>query len=261
MSRLIRDLYPPFILLLLLGLSAEVGLDLAGVPAYLCPRPSEVIRTALQHGDALSVALGRTGMAALTGLLGSALGGGLLALVLSLNAWVRKAVYPLMVFFQTVPIVAIAPMMVIWVGYGRPAVILSALIVSLSPIVANSLQGLLSADPALVDLFRMKRASPLSILLKLRIPSAIPQFLTGLRIAAGLSVIGAIVGEFVADTFDGGGGVGTLIEAAIKEQETPLVFAALMGSTLLGLAFFLSVGGLSHLALRHLHISETRSSS
>jgi len=260
MSRFIRDLYPPLVLLLLLGLTAEVGLNLAGVPAYLCPRPSEVLRTGWQHRDALSLALGRTGMAALTGLLGSALGGGLLALVLSLNAWIRKAVYPLMVFFQTVPIVAIAPMMVIWVGYGRPAVILSALIVSLSPIVANSLQGLLSADPALVDLFRMKRASSLSLLVNLRIPSAIPQFLTGLRIAAGLSVIGAIVGEFVADTFDGGGGVGTLIEAAIKGQDTPLVFAALMGSTLLGLAFFLSVGALSHLALRHLHIAETRSS-
>lgn len=261
MNRLLREIYPPLTLLFLIGLSAEAGLDLAGVPAYLCPRPSEVLRTAWQHRESLAVALGRTGMAALTGLLGSALGGGLLALALSLNAWVRKAVYPLMVFFQTVPIVAIAPMMVIWVGYGRPAVILSALIVSLSPIVANSLQGLLSADPALVDLFRMKRASSLKILLKLRMPSAIPQFLTGLRIAAGLSVIGAIVGEFVADTFDGGGGIGTLIEAAIKGQETPLVFAALIGSTLLGLAFFLSVGGLSFLALRHLHIAETRTST
>lgn len=259
MTRLFRDLYPPFILLLLLGLSAEGGLDLAGVPAYLCPRPSEVLRAAVLHQDLLGEALGRTGLAALIGLLGSAVGGGMLALALSLNAWVRKAVYPLMVFFQTVPIVAIAPMMVIWVGYGRPAVILSALIVSLSPIVANSLQGLLSAEPALVDLFRMKQASGLKILLKLRIPSAIPQFLTGLRIAAGLSVIGAIVGEFVADTFDGGGGIGTLIESALKEQESPLVFAALMGSTLLGLTFFLAVGGLSHLALRHLHIAETRS--
>ncbi len=259
MRRIIGDLYPPLALLVLLGALAETGLDLAGVPAYLCPRPSEVLKTAWQHQNALGLALGRTGGAALAGLLASALGGGLLALVLSLNAWVRKAVYPLMVFFQTVPIVAIAPMMVIWVGYGRPAVMLSALIVSLSPIIANSLQGLLSADPALVDLFRMKRASNLRILLKLRIPSAIPQFLTGLRIAAGLSVIGAIVGEFVADTFDGGGGVGTLIQSAIKEQETDLVFAALTGSTLLGLIFFVSIGGISHLALRYLHIAETRS--
>ena len=259
MRRSVHDLYPPLILLLMLGVSAEFGLELGGIPTYLCPRPSQVLKTAWLHQDSLRMALGRTGSAALTGLLGSAIGGGLLALGLSLNAWVRKAIYPLMVFFQTVPIVAIAPMMVIWVGYGRPAVILSALIVSLSPIVANSLQGLLSADPALIDLFRMKRASNLKILVKLRIPSAVPQFLTGLRIAAGLSVIGAIVGEFVADTFNGGGGIGTLIESAIKEQETPLVFAALMGSTLLGLTFFLAVGGLSQLALRHLHIAETRS--
>lgn len=259
MTRTLRVLYPPLTLLIILGILAELSLDLAGVPGYLCPRPSEVLSTGWQHRSALEESLFRTGFAALAGLLGSAFGGGLIALALSLNSWVRKAVYPLMVFFQTVPIVAIAPMMVIWVGYGRPAVTLSALIVSVSPIVANGLQGLLSADPALVDLFRMKRASNLKILLMLRIPSAIPQFLTGLRIAAGLSVIGAIVGEFVADTFDGGGGIGTLIEAALKEQETPLVFAALFGSTLLGLTFFLAVGGLSHLALAHLHIAETRS--
>lgn len=259
MSRSPRDLLPPLILLLLVGLSLEFGLDLAEVPAYLCPRPSEVLKTAWRDQASLRMALGRTGSAALLGLMASAIGGGLLALLLSLNVWIRRAVYPLMVFFQTVPIVAIAPMMVIWVGYGRPAVILSAFIVSLSPIVANSLQGLLSADPALIDLFRMKRASSLKILLKLRIPSAVPQFLTGLRISAGLSVIGAIVGEFVADTFDGGGGIGTLIESALKEQDTPLVFAALMGSTLLGLTFFLAVGGLSQLALRYLHIAETRS--
>lgn len=259
MSRPHHDFLPPLILLVLLGVSAEIGLTLTEVPAYLCPRPSEILKTAWVNRDSLVMALERTGAAALTGLLGSAIGGGILALALSLNAWVRKAVYPLMVFFQTVPIVAIAPMMVIWVGYGRPAVILSAFIVSLSPVVANSLQGLLSADPALIDLFRMKRASSFKILLKLRIPSAVPQFLTGLRIAAGLSVIGAIVGEFVADTFDGGGGIGTLIESALKEQETPLVFSALMGSTLLGLSFFLAVGGLSQLALHHLHIAETRS--
>jgi NitT/TauT family transport system permease protein len=261
MQRIYRDLTPPLLLILGLSLLADVALDVAKVPAYLCPRPLDVLRSAMDHGRDLIVALSRTGWAALIGLLGSALGGGLIALGLSLNAWIRRAVYPLMVFFQTVPIVAIAPMMVIWVGYGRPAVTLSAFIVSLSPIVANTLQGLLSADPSLLDLFRMKKASPWITLIELRLPSAIPQYLTGLRIAAGLSVIGAIVGEFVADTFDGGGGIGTLIEGAIKEQETALVFAALLGSTLLGLIFFMSVGGISHLALRYLHIAETRSPS
>lgn len=261
MKDLCRELLPPIALLISLSILAEIGLDLAGVPAYLCPKPSIVLRALIENDSSLTIALSRTGLAALAGLVGSALFGGLLALLLSLNGWIRKAVYPLMVFFQTVPIVAIAPMMVIWVGYGRPAVMLSALIVSLSPIVANTLQGLLSADPALIDLFQMKRASALDTLLKLRLPSAIPQFLTGLRIAAGLSVIGAIVGEFVADTFDGGGGIGSVIQAAIKEQETDLVFAALLGSTLLGLLFFLAVGGISHLALRHLHIAETRSAN
>jgi NitT/TauT family transport system permease protein len=256
-----REIWPPLTLILILAVSGEFILDALGVPAYLCPRPGDVIESAWDQGAMLVTALARTGLAALLGLLGSAIGGGLIALALSLNGWIRRAVYPLMVFFQTVPIVAIAPMMVIWVGYGRPAVTLSAFIVSLSPIIANTLQGLLSADPALLDLFRLKKASPGMTLFKLRLPSAIPQYLTGLRIAAGLSVIGAIVGEFVADTFDGGGGIGTLIQGAIKEQDTALVFAALLGSTLLGLLFFLCVGGISRLALRHLHIAETRSSN
>lgn len=261
MNSLTKTLIPPLILLIILSLIAEAGLAISGTPGYLCPRPSAILLSLWEHRANLAAALGRTGLAAMIGLAGSAVLGGLLALMLSLNGWVRKAVYPLMVFFQTVPIVAIAPMMVIWVGYGRPAVMLSALIVSFSPIVANTLQGLLSADPALIDLFRMKKATPLATLLKLRLPSAIPQFLTGLRIAAGLSVIGAIVGEFVADTFDGGGGIGSVIQAAIKEQETDLVFSAILGSTLLGLAFFLAVGGLSVLTLRHLHIAETRSAN
>ena len=253
---MLKPLLPPLILILLIALLTEALVRLLAIPPYLLPGPIKIAEALIAHGAEITRALSKTAFAAGLGLVASLVFGGLIALCLSLNDWVRRAFYPLMVFFQTVPIIAIAPMMVIWVGYGLPSVILSAFIVSISPIIANALEGLLATDPALLDLFRLKRASTLTILFKLRIPGAIPAYLTGLRIAAGLAVIGAIVGEFVADTFEGGGGIGTLIVTAIKEQETPLVFAAILGSTALGLMFFLGVGLLRHFTLKWAHLTE-----
>src|SRR5215475_6192609 len=115
----------------------------------------------------------------------------------------QRAFYPYAVFFQTVPIIAIAPLLVIWVGWDR-TVVASAFIVSIFPVIANTLTGLLSTDPALRDLFRVHGASPAETLFKLRFPAALPQILTGLRIGAGLAVIGAIVGEFITGAGIGG---------------------------------------------------------
>lgn len=261
MSSLKSQVLPPLILIASLALIAEGLIRLFAIPPYLFPGPLEVLGALYLHPREIFSALTRTALASMLGLMGSALIGAVFALLLSLNDWLRRAFYPLMVFFQTVPIIAIAPLMVIWVGYGLPSVTLSAFLVSVSPIIANALQGLLSVDSALLDLFRLHRASRFTTLLKLRIPSAVPSYLTGLRIAAGLAVIGAIVGEFVADTYEGGGGIGTLILIALKEQETALVFAAIFGSTLLGLLFFSMVGLLSHLALKWLHLDQTRPSA
>ncbi len=241
---------------MLLTASLEVLLATTQVPAYLLPPPSAVWNALLDHGPELTRATLQTSIAATSGLLASAVIGGLSAILLSAHPWIRRAFYPYAVFFQTVPIVAIAPMLVIWFGYGLKAIIASAFIVSIFPIIANTLSGLLSADPALRDLFRIYRASSLTTLLKLRIPGAIPHFLTGLRIASGLAVIGAIVGEFVADTFQDGGGIGTAVEIAIKEQKTDKVFAAVLMASLLGLVFFSVVNGLSRWAMRHWRIAE-----
>jgi NitT/TauT family transport system permease protein len=151
-----------------------------------------------------------------------------------------------------VPIVAIAPLLVIWFGYGSRAVVAAAAVVSVFPVIANTLAGLLSVDPALADLFRLHGASRFATLWKLRLPWALPYLLTGLRIAAGLAVIGAIVGEFV-----GGGGLGVVVLGAMRQQRTDLVFAAIGYASLLGLALFGAVGLASRLALRHWHASET----
>jgi len=188
-------------------------------------------------------------------LIGLALSGsfGVAAAVgLAASPWIQRAFYPYAIFFQIVPIVAIAPLLVIWFGYGPRAVVAAAFVVSIFPVIANTLAGLLSVDPALSDLFRLYGASALATLWKLRLPWALPYVFTGLRIAAGLAVIGAIVGEFV-----GGGGLGILVTSAMRQQRTDLVFAAVGYASLLGLALFAAVGFASRLALRHWHASET----
>lgn len=249
---------PPLLSLLGIALALEIGLRLSGTPAYLLPRPSAVIVALLASSAELGRATLQTALTASAGLLASALLGGLAAIALCSHPWIRRAFYPYAVFFQTVPIVAIAPMLVVWFGYGPRAVIASAFIVSVFPVIANTLSGLLSSDPALRDLFRIYHAGRLAALVKLQIPGALPQFLTGLRIASGLAVIGAIVGEFVADSWENGGGIGTAVEIAIKEQKTDKVFAAVLMASLLGLAFFALVSLFSRLAMRRWRLAETR---
>jgi NitT/TauT family transport system permease protein len=139
-----------------------------------------------------------------------------------------------------VPIIAIAPLLVIWFGFGQPTVKASAFIVSLFPILANTLTGLQQTDPQLKELFQLYRPSPLQMILKLQIPSAIPYILTGLRIAVGLSVIGAIVGEFIA-----GGGLGSLIDSARTQQRVDLVFSGVLMSSALALAMIIVIDTIS----------------
>jgi NitT/TauT family transport system permease protein len=164
---------------------------------------------------------------------------------------VQRTFYPYAVLFQTVPIIAIAPMLVIWIGFGMPTVITSAFIVSVFPVIANTINGLLSTDPPLRDLFRLYGASPAATMLKLRLPFALPAILTGLRVAAGLSVIGAIVGEFIT-----GGGLGGIIDASRTQQRIDKVFAVLVLASLLGIALFGVVNVISRLTLRNWHASE-----
>jgi NitT/TauT family transport system permease protein len=191
-----------------------------------------------------------TSASAVLGLMLSFTIGTLLAVLLSVSVFLRRAIYPYAIFFQTVPIIAIAPLLVIWFGFGQPTVIASAFIVSIFPVIASTLLGLQSTDPAFDDLFRLYSASRLDHLLKLRIPFALPHVFSGLRIASGLAVIGAIVGEFI-----GGGGLGAVVDAARTQQRVDKVFAAVLISSALGLLLVALVNFLSWLALRRWHAS------
>ena len=241
---------PPIVAFVGGALMLEMAVRWSGVPSYLLPRPSAVLQTLVADESELLAALWTTTREALIGFALSAVVGVLIAVLLSSARWVQRAFYPYAVFFQTVPIIAIAPLLVIWFRFDM-AVIVCAFIVSLFPMIANTLGGLLSTDPPLRDLFRLYGAGRLSTMWKLRLPSAVPNILTGLRIASGLAVIGAIVGEFIA-----GGGLGSVVDEARTQQRTDKVFAAVLLASLLGLGLFGLVNLMSWLALRRWHASE-----
>ena len=246
-----KRILPPLIPFIAITAAIEIAVRSGWVRGFLVPAPSAVFLAIWQNRAELAEATLTTSASALIGFVLSTLVGIAVAVALSSSRWIQQAFYPYAVFFQTVPIIAIAPLLVIWFGYGMQTVIASAFIVSIFPVIANTLTGILSTDPALRDLFRLYGASPIVTLFKLRFPAALPQILTGLRIASGLAVIGAIVGEFI-----GGGGLGSVVDVARTQQRIDKVFAAVLLASVLGLALFGLINLISALTLRRWHASE-----
>jgi len=246
-----KRILPPLVPFIVVTLALEWMVRSGALPPYLVPAPTAILRALIDSRDELAGALAKTSAAAVIGFALSTLTGVAVAVLLSSSRAVQRAFYPYAVFFQTVPIIAIAPLLVIWFGYGMKTVIASSFIVSIFPVIANTLTGLLSTDPALRDLFRLYGASATVTLVKLRFPAALPQILTGLRVASGLAVIGAIVGEFI-----GGQGLGSVVDVARTQQRVDKVFAAVLLASVLGLGLFALINLISVLTLRRWHASE-----
>jgi len=251
-----RNVLPPLVVFIVAAVVIEIIVRSAHISSYVLPAPSAVFAAIAQRHEDLIGSLISTSEAAILGFLLSVCVGVLIALLLSTSRLVQRALYPYTVFFQTVPIVAIAPLLVIWFDFGLKSVAMAAFIASVFPVIANTLAGLLSTDPALRDMFRLYGASRTATLLKLKLPSALPNIVTGLRIAAGLSVIGAIVGEFVAGIIDRKAGLGILVMVAKRTGNTDLIFAAVLVASLLGLAMLWAINGIGWMMLRRWHASE-----
>ncbi|MBV8781600.1 MAG: ABC transporter permease [Phycisphaerae bacterium] len=249
-------LAPPIIVFIVALIALELIVQLGNIAPYILPPPSGVAITLVRRHADLLASLFATAEAALIGFTASAIIGITIAMALAASIWIRRAFFPYTVFFQTVPIIAIAPLLVIWFDFGLTAVSASAFIASVFPVIANALAGFLSVDPNLRDLFRLYGAGRFSTLVKLTLPSALPQIITGLRVASGLAVIGAIVGEFVAGAITTGGGLGVTVMVAKKLGRTDVIFAAVLLASLLGLAMFGAVQHLGYLLLRRWHASE-----
>jgi NitT/TauT family transport system permease protein len=241
-----------FILIVLVWQGAVM---LFNIPQWEVPSPLRVAQVASRRADVLVSATLTTAKSSLIGFAASFVVGIAAGMILASSRWIERAVYPFTIVLQTVPLVAVAPLLVLWFGPGLPSVAVSAFIVSLFPVIANTFAGMRSVDPALRNLFRLYGASPLATLLKLRLPHALPDIFTGLRIASGLAVIGAIVGEVVAGLADQRAGLGILVLSANRNLQTALVFAAVLLATLLGLILFLSVQWIGWMLLRRWHAS------
>ena len=230
-----------------------------GIPPYIVPSPFAVAQTLVAEWPILGSALISTLEVTLSALFIAVVAGVAVAFLFVQSRWIERALFPYAVLLQVTPIVAIAPLLIIWAGDTHTALVLCAAIVAIFPMISSTTLGLRSVDPGLADLFRMNRATRLQVLLRLRVPSALPQFFGGLRISSGLALIGAVVAEFVAGSGGTGAGLAYQILLAGLQLNVPRLFASLLLIALAGVALFVAVVALSRLALGAWHESEVLS--
>ena len=231
-----RAIVEPAIVFLLLALLWEKAVAVFGIKRYLLPPLSEVLSTLWQARTMILTEAWITTREILLGYVWAVLAG--LLLGLGIFAWptMRRTLYPLIVLFQGLPKVALAPVLVIWFGYGLASKVLMAFLFAFFPVVVGTLGGLAGTPEHLIEHFRAIRASPTTTFVRLRIPAALPSILDGCKTAMPLAVIGAIVGEFVASER----GLGHLILEANANAKSELLFAALIAiSILAGLLYVL----------------------
>ena len=233
----------------------EAVVRLRDIPPYILPAPSAVALSLWNDGPSLLGSLLVTLRITLAALAAAALIGGAIALLFSRSRILELSLFPYAVILQVTPIVAIAPLIIIWVQQPFLALLVCAWIVAFFPIVSNTTVGLNSADRNLLALFRLYGASPGQTLLYLRLPTALPYFLAGLRISGGLALIGAVVAEFVAGTGGAETGLAFRILEAGYRLAIPRLFAALFLLSLTGIVIYLLLDWLSRRVLRHWHES------
>jgi putative hydroxymethylpyrimidine transport system permease protein len=217
---------------LLLGWEALVWAS--GVPSYILPPPSRVLAVLVERSDLLLGEAVWTATEMIVGLLlGLALGAAL-AIIFAASAGWRRWALPLVIVSQAIPVIAIAPLLVLWLGYGMASKVAMAALVIFFPVVSALYDGLRRTNEGWLDLARTMDASPHAILLQIRLPAALPAFASGARIAAAVAPIGAVIGEWVGAS----AGLGYLMTVSLARGQTALAFAALVVLCLLGLALY-----------------------
>lgn len=250
-----RYVLPPIAAAVLGVILWQLVIVVYGLPSYLLPGPVDVLNAVVTGAVPMLPSAFVTFQEALLGFVLAAVSGFLAALVMARWAVAERGLYPYLVLLQTIPIVAVAPLFVVWFGSGMTTNVFVAAMIAVFPVAANTLQGLKSTDRNLVQLYRMAGAPPRVQLFSLRVPAALPQILTGLRIASGSSVIGAIVGEFVAGIGGGQGGLGYVITLNATQLRTPELFVAVLLASVVSLVLFGAVATIESLLLKRWHES------
>jgi NitT/TauT family transport system permease protein len=237
----------------------EVLVRVMQIPPYLLPGPFLVLQTLIIDWHELFPSLLITLQITWVAFLAAVVSGLLIAILFTQSKWIERSFFPYAVILQTTPIVAIAPLIIIWLKNNTfAALVVCAWLVALFPIISNTTLGLNSVDHNLSNVFQLYKASRWQTLLYLRLPSALPYFLGGLRISGGLALIGAVVAEFVAGTGGARSGIAYQILMASYNLQIPRMFAALLMTTSLGIIIFIVLTMLSDFLLRNWHESAVR---
>lgn len=257
LARLQQTALPLLMTCILLGIW-QAWTMINEVPAYLVPSPWLIAQTLVKDWPLLSSALLVTLKIAVLAFCCASVIGVLVAFAMVQSRWIEAALLPYAVLLQVTPIVAIAPLIIIWVKDPTASLVVCATLVALFPIISNTTIGLRSVNPGLAAYFKLNRATRLQTLLRLQVPSALPYFFAGLRISGGLSLIGAVVAEFVAGTGGTGTGLAYQILQSGYQLDIPRMFAALVLISLTGVAVFTALAALSRWVLGGWHESEMR---
>ncbi|MCA3245246.1 MAG: ABC transporter permease [Azospirillum sp.] len=254
--------WPKLLMPLAVGLVAlaawEAVVRYNEIPHYILPGPLLVAKTMWTDWGTLSGSLWITLSISMAALCVAVVAGVSLAVLFAQSKWVELSFFPYAVILQVTPIVAIAPLIIIWVDDVRLALLICAWIVAFFPILSNTTLGLNSADHNLLNLFQLYKATRFQTLRYLRLPAATPYFLAGLKISGGLSLIGAVVAEFVAGTGGSQSGLAYRILESGYQLRIPRMFAALFMISISGIVIFLCLSYLSHLVLRRWHESAVK---
>jgi NitT/TauT family transport system permease protein len=217
---------------------------------FLLPPPHQIITEGFGDADTrteLLEALGRTTQVALTGLAAAIVIGAIWGILMAMAKWAESALFPYAVLLQCIPILALVPLIGFWFGFGFFARVLVCILIALFPMISNTLFGLQSVERGQLELFRLQRASRWTVLRKLQFPAALPAIFAGMRISAGLAVVGAIVGDFFFR--QGNPGIGILLSNYASRLQGPALFAAILVAAFLGFAIFWIFGRLRTLAV------------
>ncbi|MFD6517681.1 ABC transporter permease [Rhodococcus sp. NPDC060176] len=246
----------PILLAVLVITVWQVVCTARDIPEFLFPAPSTVLGAAREHAGLITSAFVVTGTEAAIAFGASATVGIVGAFILSSNRVIELSAYPYAILLQTIPSIATAPLIIIWFGVNQTSVVIIATIMAFIPVLSNTLIGLRSADRRMVELFTLFNASKRQTLLRLCIPASLPYIVSGLRVSSTMSVIGAIVAEYISGIGSGRAGLGFLITKSASRFETPLLFAAGLACAALGIIFFQLVQLTGRLLLSSWHESE-----
>ncbi|GIW92179.1 MAG: ABC transporter permease [Pirellulaceae bacterium] len=249
-TRSIQLIVPPLVVAGLLLSAWQLTVWVLHVKPYLLPGPTSVLAAMGRGWWELLIAALLTARCAVVGFLICLVAGTTLGLLFAHFPFLRRGLYPYAVFFQTVPIIAVAPLVINWLGPGFTSIVAVVVIVGLFPVMAAVVEGVLSVDYSLRELFRVCQADRWQVLWKLELPAVIPFLVTGARTSSGLCVIGAIVGEFFAGHSTRAHGLGYIIPQRIQWLKTDEAFAAVFVAVGLGLLMFMAVSAARNGPLR-----------